>query len=429
MQQVTMCNNLLQPMPLKDLLFDTVLPAHTSTVVIARQPIMDAQREVVAYELFDRSTAMHNAASDVALVFNAMTHTGTESLVGKMTIFVNCTHESLSGGHLDLICPDKVVLEVGPVPGHAPEDIAARQQTLQELRARGFRLAFNQTVLAPVYASWQPLADYVKLDLMALKPEQLQVIVAAIKVRTPAAVVAEKVESVEQFNAMLSYGVTLFQGYWFARPDVIHTKVVSPGQAHVLQLINLVRNQASTDEIESVLKKDAVLGFNLMRLINSAGFGLEREITSFRQAVLLMGLKKLFRWAALLLTSSKANGSSAAVGTMAVVRGRMMELLATGTLTPEECDGAFVVGIFSLLDVMLGMPLPQALALLSLPSAVTEALEQGTGIYGTLLTLTKACEGEDDATFSTAANALQFNNHHINMAHMEALVWADTLSM
>ncbi|WP_295951554.1 HDOD domain-containing protein [Rhodoferax sp.] len=416
-------------MPASDPSSDPAVPADTGTVVIARQPIMDAQRKVVAYELFDRSTASHNAASDVALVFNAMTHTGSESLVGKLTIFVNCTHESLSGGHLDLIQPEKVVLEVGPVPGHAPADIAARQQTLQDLHQRGFRLAFNHTVLAPVYASWQPLASYVKLDLMALKPEQLQVIVAAVKARTPAEVVAEKVETVEQFSALLSYGATLFQGYWFARPDVIKTKVISPGQAHVLQLINLVRNQASTDEIESVLKKDAVLGFNLMRLINSAGFGLDREITSFRQAVMLMGLKKLFRWAALLLTSSKANGTPAAVGTMAVVRGRMMELLATGTLTPEECDGAFVVGIFSLLDVMLGMPLDQALALLSLPPAVAEALEHGTGIYGPMLALTKACESDDDTAFSTAADALQFSSHHINMAHMEALVWADTLSM
>lgn len=417
-------------MPPSDLSDACALQVDTSTVVIARQPIMDAQRAVVAYELFDRSTALHNAASDVALVFNAMTHTGKDVLVGKMSIFVNCTHESLSGGHLDLIEPGKVVLEVGPVPGHAPADIAARQQTLQDLHNRGFRLAFNHTVLAPVYAAWQPLADFVKLDLMALKPEQLQVIVAAVKERIPsAAVVAEKVETVEQFHALQSYGATLFQGYWFARPDVIKTKVVSPGQAHVLQLINLVRNQASTDEIESMLKKDAMLGFNLMRLINSAGFGVGREITSFRQAVMLMGLKKLFRWAALLLTASKTNGTPAAVGTLAVVRGRMMELLATNTLTPEECDGAFIVGIFSLLDVMLGMPLDQALALLSLPAAVAEALKHGTGIYGPMLALTKACETGDDAAFSAAADTLQFSSYRINMAHMEALVWADTLEM
>ena len=405
-----------------------------SFVLIARQPIVDATRAVIAYELFDRSTAVdaHTPASDIALIFNALTHTGSESLVGKLTIFVNCTHNSLAGGHLDLIQPDKVVLEIQPVEGHGAPDILARSHTLAELRRRGFRLAFNHTILAPAYAAWQPLADFVKLDLAALKPEQLQVIVAAAKSRVPQAqVVAEKVETAEQFAALAAYGATLFQGYWFARPTIVRARVVSPSQAHVLQLINLVRNQASTDEIEAVLKKDAVLGFNLMRLINSSGFGLNHEITSFRQAVMLLGLKKLFRWAALLLTTSRADGTPAAVGSTAVVRGRMMELLAQAhpAFSAEDGDSAFVVGIFSLLDTMLGIPLPEALHLLSLPSAVLEALEQGTGPFGALLALAKACEGEDDAAFAAAAAALPFNNHQINMAHMDALAWADELAV
>ncbi|APW37569.1 EAL domain-containing protein [Rhodoferax koreense] len=399
-------------------------------VLIARQPIVDARREVVAYELFDRSTAVdaHTPASDIAMIFNALTHTGNESLVGKLTIFINCTHNSLAGGHLDLIQPDKVVLEIQPEPGHGVQDIQNRSLVLAELRRRGFRLAFNHTILAPAYAAWQPLADFVKLDLAALKPEQLQVIVAAAHKRVPQAqVVAEKVETAEQFSALASYGATLFQGYWFAQPTIVKARVVSPSQAHVLQLINLVRNQASTDEIEEVLKKDAMLGFNLMRLINSSGFGLNQEITSFRQAVMLLGLKKLFRWAALLLSTSKANGTPPAVGSMAVVRGRMMELLAAENMSAEDRDSAFVVGIFSLLDTMLGIPLPEALQLLSLPPAVVEALEHGSGPFGPLLALTKACEGEDDAAFAAAAAVLPFSNHQINMAHMDALAWADEL--
>jgi c-di-GMP-related signal transduction protein len=241
-------------------------------------------------------------------------------------------------------------------------------------------------------------------------------------------VVAEKVETAEQFTALAAYGATLFQGYWFAKPTIVRAKVVSPSLAHVLQLINLVREQASTDEIEAVLKKDAVLGFNLMRLINSSGFGLNQEITSFRQAVMLLGLKKLFRWAALLLTSSR-NGTPAAVGNMAVVRGRMMELLARESMTPEDGDSAFVVGIFSLLDTMLGIPLAEALDLLSLPPQVVEALAHGTGPFGALLALAKASEGEDDAAFAAAAAALPFNNHQINIAHMDALAWADELGV
>jgi len=406
-----------------------VTPKVATHSLIARQPILDINRNVVAYELFDRSTApnAYDVESDIFLSFSAMNHIGEDMLLGPMLIFINRTHQSLMGGHLDLVRADKVVLKVGPVPGHGKDDIEALQKTLLELKKRGFRLAFNHTVLAPVYAAWQPLADYVKLDLTAINADKFKAFVAAAKSRTQAQLIAEKVETAEQFAALSAQGVTLFQGYWVANPEVIKTKVVAPEQAHVLQLLNLVRNQASTDAIESALKRDAVLGFNLMRLINSCGFGLTREVTSFREAVMLMGLNRLLRWAALLLITSKANGASSLVGTTAVVRGRMMELLISKDASTEERDSVFLVGLFSLLDKMLGIPLQQALSLLSLPQAVTDAVLEGKGMFGDMLTLTVACENNDDTRCAEAATALGLDNHQINMAHMEALIWADNL--
>ncbi|WP_349817082.1 HDOD domain-containing protein [Acidovorax sp. SUPP1855] len=177
-----------------------------------------------------------------------------------------------------------------------------------------------------------------------------------------------------------------------------------------------------------MLKKDAGLAFNLMRLINSSGFGLSREITSFRQAVMLMGLKKLFRWAALLLTASRAGGISAAVGHTAVVRGRLMELLALETMSQEDADQAFVVGIFSMLDRMLSMPMESAVGLLHVPGTVSEALLHRAGTLGELLRLAEACESSDDAAFDQAASSLQLSSQQINMAHLQALAWADQLT-
>ena len=219
----------------------------------------------------------------------------------------------------------------------------------------------------------------------------------------------------------------LFQGYWFARPTLVKTRMVSPSQAHILQLLKLVRNQASTDEIEEVLKKDAGLAFNLLRLINSAGFGYAREVTSFRQAVMLLGLKKLFRWAALLLTATRADNSPATIGNMAVVRGRLMELLAEQALNPEDADNAFVVGIFSLLDVMLGVPLDQALETLTLPQSVMDVLLRREGPYAPLLELAEACELGDEVRFNQACQALRLSGQQANWAHLQALAWADQM--
>ena len=404
--------------------------AASDTAVIARQAIVDAQRAVVGYELFDRSTAhdAHTAASDAALLFNALSYGGAEALVGKLTVFINCTHESLAGGHLELIHPDKVVLEVPTLPeGATPEAIAACIGTFEGLKTRGFKLAFDQQVLRRAYAGWLPMASYIKLDMMAFKPELASPLVQFARNYSQAELVAEKVETAEQFQRMADLGVKLFQGYWFAKPSLMQTKTIRPSQATIIQLINLVRRQGSTAEIEDLLKKDPTLSFNLLRFINSSGFGLQCEITSFRHAVMILGLKKLFRWAALLLTTSRAGGSPPAVGTMAVVRGRLMELLAQELLQQEDCDNAFVVGVFSMLDTMLGMPLESALNSVALPETVVDALLHDRGVFAPFLALTKACESGDEAAFAYNAEQLHLSNHQVNWAHLQALSWAESL--
>ncbi len=402
----------------------------TNLAIIARQPIVDAQRAVYGYELFDRTTASdhHTAASDAALLFTALSNAGTEALVGKKTVFINCTHESLAGGHLELIHPEKVVLEVPPLAGDASaEDIEGRVSALQALRQRGFRLAFDQQVLRRPYASWLPLASFIKLDMQAFKPELAAPLVQFARAHSQATLIAEKVETAEQFQRMADLGVTLFQGFWFAHPVLVQTTIARPSQATTIQLINLVRKQASTAEIEELLKRDPALSFNLLRFINSSGFGLSCEVTSFRHAVMILGLKKLFRWAALLLTTSRAGGPPPVVGTTAVVRGRLMELLAAELLPPEECDNAFVVGVFSLLDVMLGMPLEKALESVALPDSVTDALLHGKGVFAPLLELTKACESGDEEAFARLAQELHLSNRQVNWAHLQALTWAESL--
>jgi EAL and modified HD-GYP domain-containing signal transduction protein len=403
-------------------------PLPSCVALIARQAIVNAQQAVIGYELFNRSrsSTTHTAATDVALVFTALSHAGSDELVGKKLIFVNCTHESLAGGHLDLVDPDKVVLEIPPLGHTASEEVTTRLPILASLRQRGFHLAFNHTVLQSTYAPWLALADYIKLDLSLLAHDQLAVLIKYANRHSEADLIAEKVETAQQYDVVSSQGVQLFQGYWFARPALVHAKLVTPTQASILGLINLVRTQASTDQIEDLLKKDAGLAFNLMRLINSSGFGMAREITSFRQAVMLLGLKKLFRWAALLLTTSRSGGVPSSLGQTAVVRGRLMELLAIELgMPPSDTEQAFVVGIFSLLDAMLSMPMQAALSLLHVPQPVEEALLQHAGVLGNLLNLARACESNDDDAFDRAASALRLSSQQINNAHLQALAWTD----
>ena len=398
--------------------------------MIARQAIVDKDRAIIGYELFNRSRAHteHTAATDVILLFTALSHAGSEELVGTKLLFINSTHESLAGGHLELLQPNKVVLEIEPLGHVAASEAEARLPILRSLHERGFKMSFSHTVLESAYATWLPLADYIKLDLNVLRPEQLAVLVNYATRHSKAQLIATKVETQQQFDLLKSIGVSLFQGYWFSRPSVVEAKLLAPNQASIIQLINLLRKQASTDEIEAVLKKDAGLAFNLMRLINSAGFGNAREITSFRQAVLIMGLKKLFRWAALLLTASKYGNTSPAIGHTAVIRGRLMELLALDFMSEEEAEQAFVVGIFSLLDVMLSIPMQDALHLINVPDSIRQALLAHEGTYGELLSLAEACESSNSEMFDRCATSLKLTSQQINWAHLQALAWCDQIT-
>ncbi|MEY3446913.1 MAG: hypothetical protein RIR45_1668 [Pseudomonadota bacterium] len=397
---------------------------------IARQAILDSKSKVIGYELFDRSmeSGAHSAASDAQMLFNVLSTSDEEGSAVNTTFFINCTLDSVAGGHLDLVAPERVVLEIPPASISQSDEIQDRLCSLLEVKKRGFRLAFEYSVLTRPYESWLPLASFIKFDLSRIKPDTIGAFVKLAQSKSNALLIAEKVETRDQYQQMAGLGISLFQGYWFAKPVLVQGRTVRPAQATILQLINLVRNQASTAEIEELIKRNPTLSFNLLRFINSAGFGMRTTVTSFKHAVMLLGLKRLFKWAALLMTTSQDSDLPVAVGTTAVVRGRLMELLATESLPPEECDNAFVVGVFSLLDAMLGISMEAALATLSLPESVTAALLHGNGPLAPYLALTVACETGNDAVFAQAAEHLNLTSNQINMAHLQALSWADTLA-
>ena len=413
--------------PLKPL---TAAPSGSGRV-IARQAILDEARNVLGYELFDRSMQgnVHTAASDAQLLFNALSMAENDSLASRKTIFINCTHDSLAGGHLDLVTPERVVLEIPPLPISQVDQITNHLPNLQQLKKRGFRLAFDFSVLTHSYESWLPLASFIKFDMAVLKSEAVGSFVKLAQAKSQALLIAEKVETIEQFELVKALGVNMYQGYWFAKPVILEGQRMSPSQVNIIRLIDLVRKQSSTSEIEELLKHDAMLSFNLLRFINSAGFGMRTEVTSFKHAVMLLGLNRLFKWAALLMTTSASSNMPPAVATTAVVRGRLMELLALEKLAPEDCDNAFVVGVFSLLDTMLGIPLATALATVALPQTVTDALLHDTGPLAPFLRLTVACEFSDESSFANAIEALDLSNNQVNWAHLQALAWAETLSV
>lgn len=415
---------------------NTVDTSPGQAVFIARQPILDRKHDIFGYELLARADATsqtapttHTLQSDTTFLFNALSNFATEQLFGDKLAFINCILEDLSGEHLEIVFPERLVLEIPRVPGEDPGVIADVAAKLECLRVRGFRIAAGAFAAAGPYAPWLPHLSFIKFDVQSGNPALAQFLAKKAQAQNQFKLVAEKVETPEQFKTHLDLGYHYFQGYYFAKPQTVAAKVVNPAFSNVLQLINLVSKEADLHEIDAVIKRDPALSFKLLRYINSSGFGLMSEVTSFRHAVTLLGYRKLFRWLTLLLATIDKSGTPPAVIRTAVTRGRMMELLAGNLMSPDECDNAFITGVFSLLDTMLGVSMATALSSITLPEAVGDALLHHQGTYGPFLKIVEATEKGAFADIEMEAMLLNLDAAKVSSAHLQALAWTESFGL
>lgn len=398
---------------------------------IGRQPILDQKQQIMGYELLFR----HNAAAVGAVIeddlkacarvlVNTLSDMGAQWLLGDKLAFINVNEEMLHSDLLELLPPKRTVLEIlETVP--PSEAVVAR---CLELRKQGFMIALDDHEPSPALEPLLACADYIKIDIMQTGLEKAAQIVKQVK-HYPVKIVAEKVETRQQHEACHALGFHYFQGYYFAHPETLTAKVINPSYAAVLDLLNMVSRDADTVEVENGFKHDPALSFKLLRYINSVGFGLSCEIHSIRHALSILGTKQLYRWLTLLMVTAGENTATPALMKTAITRGRLTELLGESYFDKANRDNLFIVGVFSLLDAMLEMPIEQVLEKVNLPEPVTEALLSGEGIFGPFLQLAKACEEEDRERIAMLAESLQFDPSKVNDCHIAALAWVEGLGL
>jgi EAL and modified HD-GYP domain-containing signal transduction protein len=247
---------------------------------------------------------------------------------------------------------------------------------------------------------------------------------------------AEKVETLEQFELCLMLGFDYFQGYYFARPSVMTGKILAPAQAAILQIMQLIESDAENIDIERQLKQDATLGLNLLRLVSTPGLGITRSIDSLSQALLILGRYQLQRWLQILLYAEhgKGDGSHAAAAllTLATTRGKQLELLAQ-KLRPGNrtcADMAYTVGIMSLVDTLLGVSMEQILTQLAVSEDVSAALLFRQGFLGELLRVAEYTEQLDEAgdKLRTLLVELGLSSDDLCGLQLQAYEWSFNIS-
>ena len=381
-------------------------------VYLGRQPILDRDGALNAYELLFRSGA-HNYAeiSDDAqataqVVARTIGGIGVPAVLGRHRGFVNIDRALLLDDLVHLMPPERFVLEILETVSFD----AQLRRRLGELRRAGFQVALDDiSELSDDLLAVLPYADIVKIDLMQTGRAALAELAATVRGHGKT-LLAEKVETREDFALARELGFDLFQGYFFARPQVLaapRNRSLRPG---LLRLLALLSREAGIVELEAELKLNPSVVVQLLRLVNSSAFGLGRNIASLREAIIATGTRQIARWAQLLLYADCGDLPWRAdpLVQLAGTRSRFMELAASWLRPSDDefADAAFMTGIFSLVHVVLDSTPRAVLERLGLAPQILEAIISGRGELGTLLRLAEvAGEGGDAASIAASPDA------------------------
>jgi len=426
------------------------LPLRVRDFYLGRQPVLDRNQALYGYELLFRSAPAGASASAASYATGAgeagiaagegaglaataavIAHTaqlGLARAIGDATCFLNVDADALASDIFAFLPRERTVLEI--VASVAPSDAVLAR--LRELAGHGFRFALDG--VAGDSARLQlllPLCSFVKLDLRAVPMATLPTLVPRLRALGKT-VIAEKVETRAEYHACLDAGFDYFQGYHFARPSVLGGRKLSPSQAALLQLMQLVTSDADNGDIERAVKRDVTLGLNLLRLVNTPAVGARQRIESISQALLVLGRRQLQRWLQIMLYAEPATRghNQTPLLMLATTRGRLMELLAQRLRPGQRYLGeiAFTVGIMSLMDTLFGIPMADIVEQIPVSDEIRLALLKREGFFGELLTLAEnleAPDGEDDVL--PTLKSLAISGDDMVELEMSAFQWSDSV--
>jgi EAL and modified HD-GYP domain-containing signal transduction protein len=396
----------------------------SNSVLLARQPIFDADLNLFAYELLFRSTSEN--ASGVPMIDGDKATTevinrtflelGIEKVLGNKRGFINLTRSFLTGERDLPFDSSQIVLEV-------LEDIEIDEQILEainQLKQKGYVIALDDFIYKEELRPAVQAADIIKIDLLALSEQELVEHVTILK-KERVKLLAEKVETEQQFELCKKLGFEYFQGYFFCKPTIINDKPLPDNKASALRILSeLQDSEISIDSIEALLNQDASLSYKLLRTLNSAAFGLPRKIDSIKQGITMLGLQTIKSWVTI-IAFSDIEASTSELLTTALVRAKMAELLAKSfDCIPET---AFLVGLFSPLDAILQKSMAELLDTIPLNDDVKQALLNGEGKLGNLLNFVIPYQQNEVMCIPSNVSI-----EALNKAYLEATEWTDEIT-
>ncbi|MGM0594334.1 MAG: EAL and HDOD domain-containing protein [Pseudomonadota bacterium] len=392
------------------------------SIFVGRQPIYDRKQQVVAYELLYRAGNGNFAdfvdgdRATIEVLISSVLDIGLKSIVGRRTAFFNLTASFIRGDHPIPLDNQQVVLEI--LEDIEPDE--AVLEGLRELAARRFIIALDDFEYCERFAPMLEIAHIVKLEVMGQSREQLERRIAQLA-PYDVKLLAEKVETHEEYALCKELGFDYFQGYFFCKPHIIEGRSLPANRLVILNLLAKLQDpEADMEELEQLIVQDVSLTYRLLRYINSAAFGFGKEIESVHRALVLIGINTIKNWVSLLLMVRIDDKPKELMRT-ALMRARMCELLALKRGCTVDRDQYFTAGLFSVLDALMDRPMAELLSELPLSGTVKGALLEREGAIGEVLA--EVVNYEKGAWQQLNESTLSAGDYR--ECFLEAVVWAD----
>lgn len=394
-------------------------------IFVARQPIFLKNRTVAAYELLFRDS-MDNFMPDgldgdkatSSVLSRSFMSMGFDSVSGGKKVFINFTENLLIKQIPSLFPPEKTIIEI--LENIRPTDEI--MDACRLLKRKGYTLALDDFVFDKEMEPFFELADIVKIDFMGVPLDTIRLKISGIPDRIK--LLAEKVETWDEFKAGIDMGFHYFQGYFFSKPEVIKGKELSSSTAALIRIVSETNKlEPNLDKIESIVSTDVMISYKLLSLINSAYFKRLVEIRSIRQALTYLGQIEFRRFISVLLMANLAESTTAELAVVSCLRARFCELVAGSK--GHAAQEAFTIGLFSLIDAMLAKPMESVMEMLPLSAEIKNTLIQKEGPLYQILSLAVEFEKGAFDQVESLARDINFDCEAVPGIYREAIEWAD----
>ncbi|MBU3111514.1 EAL and HDOD domain-containing protein [Clostridium lacusfryxellense] len=397
-------------------------------VFLARQPILNKYNKLFGYELLFRDSEKNSFQGEdgdkatIDVIKNSFINIGIDKVTGGKKAFINFTKNILQSDIFMVLSPETVVIEI-------LEDVDPTEEIVdlcKKLKKLGYLIALDDFVYSSKYKNLLEITDIIKVDFKITTGYDRREVIEHVNL-PHIKFIAEKVETLEEFNEAVSYGYSYFQGYYFSRPLIVTGKRISENKIIYMKLLQEINSGSFNIEIiEDLIKRDVSLSFKLLKLINSANYVFRSEIKSIRQALSLLGEKEIKMWLYLIVFKTLGEDKPENIIIESLTRAKFAELIAQKVIGGPVSFNAYLIGMLSMVDRLMDIPLDEILHQLLLPIEVKDALNGvKNNSYTKLLHLiVKYEEGQWDEV-SKISKQLNLDEKFLPNAYCEAILYAN----